>query len=87
MKYEIHYHIELLMRSDRDWVKSAPIPPVSRYGHIKVDEEAVQGEVDAVNWLNEIYENDTEGKLVSLDDIDPANVMMKSLIVDEIIQK
>ena len=48
-------------------------------------EEAVQSEIDAVNWLNDIYENDTASKLVSLDEIDPANVMIKSLIVDEIV--
>ena len=85
MKYEIHYHIEFLMRSDRDWVKSSPIPPVIRYGHITVDEEAVRSEADAVAWLHEIYENETAGKLVSLDGIDAANVMMKSLIVDKIV--
>ena len=85
MKFEIHYHIEFLMRSDRDWVKSSPIPPVNRHGHITVDEDAVRSEADAVGWLNEIHENDTAGKLVSLDGIDAANVMMKSLVVDKVV--
>jgi len=47
MKFEIHYHIEFLMRSDRDWVKSSPIPPVNRHGHIAVDEDAVLSDVNA----------------------------------------
>ncbi|MFP6773080.1 MAG: hypothetical protein VCE74_12210 [Alphaproteobacteria bacterium] len=85
MKYKIHYHIEFLMRSDRDWVKSSPIPPVKRYGQITVYEEAVRSEADAVVWLNEIFENETAGKLVSLDGIDAANVMLTSLIVDKIV--
>jgi hypothetical protein len=85
MKFEIHFHIEFILRSDQDWAKSSPKSPVNRCGQITIDNEAVQSEVDAVKLLNEIYENDADGTLVSLDGIDPANVMMKLLIVDEII--
>ena len=86
MKYEIHFHVEFIMRSDRDWVKSSPTPLVNRYGQITLDEEAVQSEDDAIRRLGELYENNSEGELVSLEGIEPADVMMKTLIVDKITQ-